>query len=130
MAERSKDWMNQAKRDFQAAQEEEKKDFFEWACFIHQQAAEKAVKAVYQKLSAEAWGHSVFSLFKGLREKLEIDQDLLESAKLLDRFYISARYPNGWVEGFPGELITRKEAESAGSCAEKIIRFCEGILAK
>lgn len=105
-------------------------NFFEWACFIYQQAAEKAVKAVYQKLGGEVWGHSVFSLLKGLKEKLEIDSELLEYAKLLDKFYISARYPNGWVEGFPGEMITQKEAEDARCCSEKIMRFCEDILAR
>jgi HEPN domain-containing protein len=130
MAERSSDWLEQAKRDFAAAEKEARNDFFEWACFIYQQAAEKAIKAVYQKLSGEVWGHSVFSLLKGLSDKLKIEDALLESGKQLDKFYISARYPNGWVEGFPGQMITKKEAEDARDCAEKIMRFCEDFLVK
>jgi len=130
MVERSKDWLKQSKRDLQAGIEEEKGEFFEWACFIYQQAAEKAIKAVYQKLGGDAWGHSVFSLVKGLKEKIEIREELFEDAKFLDKFYISARYPNGWVDGFPGELITAKEADNARHCAEEIIRFCESFLAK
>lgn len=63
------------------------------------------------------------------RLKVKIDTELFECAKFLDKFYIIARYPNGWVDGFPGELITHKEARNAKSCAEKIIQFCEGILA-
>jgi len=39
-----------------------KDEFFEWSCFIAQQAAEKAVKTVFQKLNTVAWGHSVFEL--------------------------------------------------------------------
>ncbi|MBI4493722.1 MAG: HEPN domain-containing protein [Chloroflexi bacterium] len=34
--------------------------FHDWACFSAQQAAEKTVKAVLQRLGAEAWGHAVF----------------------------------------------------------------------
>lgn len=130
MPERSKDWFAQAKRDFVAAEIQEKEKIFEWACFIYQQGAEKAIKAVYQRLGAEVWGHSVFSLLKGLGEKISVDSQLLEFGKTLDGFYISARYPNGWVEGFPGELITQKEAQDARNCAEEIIRFCETFLAK
>ena len=130
MPERSKDWFEQAKRDFNAAQKEEEAHFFEWACFIYQQAAEKALKAVYQKLAAEAWGHSIYNLLKGLQERKKIDNELFNNAKQLDRFYIPARYPNGWSEGFPGEFITQEDAVNARNCAEKILRFCEGILAE
>lgn len=130
MAERSKDWYKQAQRDLDSARSQLKSGFFEWSCFIAQQAAEKAVKAVYQKLSAEAWGHSVNGLLQGLSEKKKISEPLFEKAKRLDKFYIPARYPNGWSSGFPGEYITRKDAEDAIGDSEGILRFCEGILAE
>ncbi len=98
--------------------------------FIAQQAAEKAVKAVYQKLAGEAWGHSVNDLLKGLKEKLDVPKELFKSATSLDRFYIPARYPNGWAAGFPAEYITRKDAKDAISDSEKILRFCKDILAE
>jgi len=53
--ERSGDWFKQAQRDLESAKAQMEDGFFEWTCFIAQQAAEKAVKAVYQKLRAEAW---------------------------------------------------------------------------
>ncbi|MFH1771809.1 MAG: HEPN domain-containing protein [Candidatus Omnitrophota bacterium] len=130
MAERSKDWYKQAERDLKSAGAQLKAEFFEWACFIAQQAAEKAVKAVYQKLAAEAWGHSVNDLLKGLKEKLDVPDGLFQSAIGLDKFYIPARYPNGWAAGFPAEYITRKDAENAISDSKKILRFCKDILAK
>lgn len=129
MPERSQDWYKQAQRDLESARTQAREEFFEWACFISQQAAEKAVKAAYQKLAAEAWGHSVYDLLKGLAEKVPVSAELFDSARLLDKFYIPARYPNGWSEGFPGEYITKKDAEDAVSGSEKILRFCEGILA-
>ena len=130
MPERSKDWFAQAQRDLKSAQAQLKDEFFEWACFISQQAAEKAVKAVFQKLGAEAWGHSVTALLKGLGEKIAIPEQLINKAKKLDRFYIPARYPNGWVSGTPAEYITREDAQDAISNSEKILQFCEDFLVK
>jgi len=56
VVERSADWLRQAKRDLENAEYELKGGFYEWACFLSQQAAEKAGKAVIQKLGAEALG--------------------------------------------------------------------------
>jgi len=51
--ERSADWMKQAERDIENAEYEMRGGFYEWACFLSQQAAEKALKSVYQKLGGE-----------------------------------------------------------------------------
>jgi HEPN domain-containing protein len=42
MPERSEDWMKQAVRDHEAAEEMARTGSFEWSCFAAQQAAEKA----------------------------------------------------------------------------------------
>ena len=49
--------MSEAGRDLEAAEHQLKGGFYEWACFLAQQAADKAVKAVFQKLGAETSGH-------------------------------------------------------------------------
>lgn len=130
MAERSRDWLEQAKRDLENAHWEKQGGFYEWACFVSQQAAERAVKAVYQRLGGEAWGHSVANLLVGLREKLEVHEELLKYAKGLDRFYIPTRYPNGWHTGSPKDYYTEEDAEHALRYGEQIIRFCENLLAE
>lgn len=130
MSERSSDWLKQAVRDLKSAKAQSKDGFFEWSCFIAQQSAEKAVKSVYQKMGAEAWGHSVSDLLSGLSKKIKISPELINSAKKLDRFYIPARYPNGWASGIPSQYISRKDAQDAISNSKKILRFCKGILAK
>lgn len=56
MPERSRDWINQAVRDLKAAEGLVENESFEWACFVAQQAVEKALKAVFQRLNAAAWG--------------------------------------------------------------------------
>ncbi len=52
--ERSADWMDQAEGDLDHARHDLEGAFYEWACFSAQQAAQKAVKAVFQALGQEA----------------------------------------------------------------------------
>jgi len=127
MAERSGDWLAQAKRDLESAKSQKREKFYEWACFISQQAAEKAIKAVLQKMGSEAWGHVTIRLLEALEDQLEKKSELKADALFLDKFYIPARYPNGWGEGTPADFITEEDAEHAIDCAEKIIRFCESF---
>ncbi len=49
--ERSADWMNQAEGDLLHARNDVAGGYYEWACFSAQQAAEKAVKAVFHTLT-------------------------------------------------------------------------------
>ena len=58
---------------------------------------------MYQRLGADAWGHSVLDLLTGLREKIDVKDELLEAGKGLGRFYIPARYPNSWASNFHGQ---------------------------
>ncbi|MBA7639447.1 hypothetical protein ES703_47105 [subsurface metagenome] len=122
MPERSADWMKQALRDLESAKAQKQDEFFEWSCFISQQAAEKALKAVFQKIGAEAWGHSLLELIRALKEKINIPQELEVSARYLDRFYIPARYQNGWASGTPSCYITLEDAEHANNHSEKIVQ--------
>jgi HEPN domain-containing protein len=127
MAERSSDWLAQAKRDLENARYEMRGAFFEWACFSAQQAAEKAVKAVIQQRGGEAWGHSVAQLLKSLG--IDAAADVLAAAIALDKYYVPARYPNGWGEGAPKDFFLEKDAADAIARAETIIGFCDRLLA-
>jgi HEPN domain-containing protein len=53
---RSEDWIRQGKRDLERAKLDIEHKYYEWACFTSQQAAGKAVKAVYQALNSSARG--------------------------------------------------------------------------
>lgn len=88
MPERSKDWINQAEKDLKAVEELMKSEFFEWSCFIAQQAAKKAVKAAFQELNAVAWGHSISDLMRILSKKVVVNEELLNCTRSLDKYYI------------------------------------------
>jgi len=54
----------------------------------------------------------------------------LEGAKILDKYYIPARYPNGFVTGAPTDYFTEKEAGEAIVYADQIIGFCKDLLSR
>lgn len=130
MVERSRDWIRQAERDLENAKYEMEGGFYEWACFLSHQTAEKALKAVYQKLGGEAFGHSVFRLISSLPEAYKPSEELKEKAMELDKAYIPTRYPNSIPEGAPFEVYTKGEARRLISYAEEILKFCKNILSK
>jgi HEPN domain-containing protein len=130
MASRADDWFRQAERDLGHAQDALDRGTFEWASFAAQQAAEKAIKAVYQRLGAEARGHSVTQLLTSLPGSARPGEDLIETAKDLDKHYIAPRYPNSYPEGAPMDFYTRAEAQRALAGAERIIEHCRRHLVR
>lgn len=124
MPERSKDWFRQAEADLRHARQSRDAGHFEWAAFACHQAAEKAIKALYQKLHLEAWGHTISALLAQLPEAAAPDTVLIDSAKELDKHYIPTRYPNGFEQGAPVDFYTRNEAERCIANAEAILEFC------
>ncbi len=128
MVERSRDWMEQAERDLENARYELKGGFNEWACFLSQQAAEKAVNALFQKLGGEAFGHSVSGLMERLPQKVRPRRALMNAARELDKAYIPTRYPNAHPEGPPFKAYTPTDARRLIGLASKIVEYCKGIL--
>src|SRR5437867_354338 len=103
MANRASDWLRQAEADLLHARSARDTGNFEWSCFASQQAAEKALKAVFYHLHGDPWGHSVLALIEGLPDSTRASStsDLLDAARALDKHYIPTRYPNGFAQGAP-----------------------------
>lgn len=115
--ERSKDWLCQAERDLEEARWSMQGSFYEWACFTAQQAAEKAVKALYMHLHGEASGHFISKLLMALPESHKPPSDLIEKALLLDKLYIPPHYPNSFDSGgAQGLLPPEGRSGGAGLC--------------
>jgi len=124
LVSRAGDWLRQATRDLEHARRSVELGDYEWACFAAQQAAEKAVKALYQKLGIEVWGHSISRMLEHLPDEHKPPRELVEKAKELDRHYIPTRYPNLHPEGAPMDYYTRADAERAVRYAGEIVEFC------
>lgn len=134
--ERSGDWMAQARSDLDHARHDAEAEFYEWACFSAQQAAEKAVKAVVQHLGGEAWGHSVADLLRELADRHDVFDDLLDGALELDKSHpdsgrdeVPTRYPDAHPSGSPRERYTHSEAQRHIDHAERILTFCDDLVA-
>ena len=64
---RYQDWLAQAQRDFDKARLDLEHEYWEWACFTAQQAAEKAVKALLLFQGLDAWGHAITPMLRKIQ---------------------------------------------------------------
>lgn len=124
---RHRDWLDQAERDMRRAAIDIQYEYWEWACFTAQQAAEKAVKALLMSHGCSVWGHAITPMLRGL-ETLSPPETLIGQAQLLDAHYIPTRYPNGFAEGKPADYYNEQKAREAVDAAAAIIRFCQDHL--
>ena len=121
MRKEIENWIEQAKSDLAAARNSLKSKNFDWACFQSQQAAEKALKAVYlKKFSTLKKVHDLLFLTR----ELNLPENLLTSCIKLNRVYIETRYPSP-DEEIPSKLFGNSEAETAITLAERIIQWAE-----
>ena len=130
MVMRVRDWMRQAEKDLGHARRSLDGGDYEWACFSAQQAAEKAVKALYESIHVKVWGHSISRMLANLPESLKPPEELIDLARELDRHYIPTRYPNFHPEGAPMDYYTKADAQRAVRNAEEIIKFCRDKIPK
>ena len=129
MPNRARDWLNQATRDLEQAEDSRRAGRHEWACFAAQQAAEKAVKALHLHLGQEAWGHVVARLLQELPDTIRVPGELVEKGRVLDSFYIPPRYPNSHPEGAPFEHYGPLQSEEAIRYAHEILEFTRSQMA-
>ena len=117
---RSGDWLRQAEDDLLWARDTLQAERWAQCCFVAQQTAEKALKALALHRGYETVRtHSITETAKALGENGELER----MGKRLDLYYISARYPDAFPAGAPFEYFTRDQADEAVSFAESIIRI-------
>ncbi len=125
-SEEARRWVLQAQRDLDDARYASDGRRFNLACFLAQQAAEKALKGfLYSRGAETVWGHSVAEL---CLDAAEIDADfkkLIGVAGPLDKYYIPTRYPNGLPGGIPADAYTEGDAQMALSMAQQVVEFVQ-----
>jgi len=117
-------WMRQAEEDLDVANLLAKNRRYNVACFMAQQAAEKALKAfLYGHGIEEVWGHSIAELAYDA-EKFDKDFGKLRTTiATLDKYYIPTRYPESLPGGIPAEAFDAVDAERAIELAKQTINF-------
>jgi HEPN domain-containing protein len=116
-------WLRQADEDLDSARKSADviaKHYL--ACFLAQQAAEKALKAVfYARGAASVRGHSVAELCTAAEQFDAELAGMRPRLAKLDRYYIPTRYPNGLSGGLPFEAFDARDSAEAVSLASEAI---------
>jgi HEPN domain-containing protein len=122
-------WLAQAESDLGFAELGLREGFFAQACFVCQQASEKALKALHYLGGARAvLGHSLVELLDPLVSEHAGLAELREGAQQLDQYYIPTLYPNGLPGGVPADVFTRRQAAEAVSVADRFLVMARAAL--
>lgn len=122
----AKRWFQQASYDLKASRWNIEGGFYNTACFLAQQAGEKALKSFLYYSGARRKALLTHSLVEMVQEGEKIWNNLftlLVEARSLDLHYIPSRYPNGLPGGYPHQFYGKQTAEQALISADKIIEF-------
>lgn len=121
--EEGRRWVDQALRDLDDARFARDGGRYSLACFLSQQAAEKALKGfLYLREEEYARGDSVAELCDRAAEHAAAFAELRPRVAGLDLFYIPTRYPNGLPGGLPADAFDRDEADRAIDRADQVLR--------
>lgn len=122
-------WILQAENDLAFARLGLREGYHSQACFLSQQAAEKALKSVaYGRGDRFVIGHSLQELLNGLVGTHEDMESLREAACRLDQYYVATRYPDALPGGLPFETYSRGQAEEAVEMASEIVTSSRSFL--
>ena len=116
LADRSADWVDQALRDLEQAEQSMQAARHEWACFAAHQTWGPTLTRLWAVLPQQDWQ-------PGPPEGIE------DRLRLLDGFYIPTRYPDSYPEGTPGEHFGRLQSEQALLHARAITEWIRAALA-
>ena len=119
-------WMSQARRDLEAAEHAVSGEFHALACFLCQQAGEKAVAGyLFARGADHVWGHALADLCE---DAMQLDKsfDVIKSvAMLLDKYYAPTRYPTGLPGGVPHDVYDAVDSSRALEIARDVLEFVD-----
>lgn len=96
-----------------------------YACvFFSQQAAEKAIKALYIQMKRQLpMTHNIVELSQNLKAPSEV----VEAAQELNPDYMTTRYPNA-ANGIPARMYSEKSAKMHLGCANIVMEWVKRLL--
>lgn len=123
-------WLRTAEEDLRAVQVLFEAGIYAQACFLAQQSAEKAVKALWYAVDSDPWGHSIQRLVMDFPRRAELPEleSWIELGALLDKFYIPTRYPNGLPDLTPGQVYGPDDAQRGLHAASALLNKCRSWL--
>lgn len=103
-----------------------------WACFLAEQAAQLAVKALLHGIGAGAWGHDLVQLAEAIPAAGgdAMPTATTAAARRLSRHYIPARYPDAHPSGSPGTHYGSEDSDQALADLNAVLAFVDDLWAK
>ena len=123
------EWFRQAQEDMSAVRSNLEAGKFNWACFIAQQVAEKALKGLYEEKHEEEppHTHSLRMLVAdAVPAGVEIPEEILRALAGLDRHYTISRYRSNLMT-VPGEEYSQADAEEALEQCSKTLQWATAL---
>jgi HEPN domain-containing protein len=122
-------WWRQARSDLEFLPVALQAGKYDTCCFLAQQTAEKALKAyLFHQGEELIFTHSIFKLCDMAAQYAIEFAALKERIKLLDFYYVEARYPNALEDVIPAEFYSERDAEQAIEMVEATVTLVGRLL--
>ena len=123
---RAEPWLGTAKSDRDAARYLRDGQFWPLACFLCQQAAEKALKAYLRACGETAdVGHGLTGLCYRCAEHDTDLKGVMDECRRLGRHYVPTRYPDALGDESPDEHYVEQDAVTALEDADRVLDLVE-----
>ncbi len=124
--EEALDWFEEAKIDLKRAERAEKNEDYSLACYMSQQAIEKAFRACYIGLLRKRppHVHDLTMLYENLKPILSLPSELEEALSEVSQYYVTARYPNAGIRR-PSRSFSKIQSIRAIEVARDVIKKIE-----
>jgi len=121
--ENPKEWINRAYSSLNMAKKDPNDVYLEDLCYNAQQAAEKAIKAIFVKYAINfPFTHDIAELLSLLQVKIHEFPEHVKQSITLTKFAVLTRYP-----GIAPPVKT-EDYEKAVIIAEKVVHWAESIV--
>jgi HEPN domain-containing protein len=119
-------WLRQAQQDLDDAHFSREGGRFNLACFLGQQAAEKAMKAyLFHRRVEDIWGHSLVDLCEDAKLFDMMFDTIKSEARQLDKYYEITRYPGFLPSGIPSEAFDDVDADRSIHLSQMVMNFVQ-----
>jgi len=124
--EEALDWFEEAKVDLERAERAKRNEDHSLACYMSQQAIEKAFKACYIGLLRKRppHTHDLTMLYEELKQIIPLPDEVREALPEVSQYYVTARYPNAGVRR-PSRSFSKMQSTRAIEVARNVIRKVE-----
>ena len=119
-------WFRQAQQDLVDAEFNLQGGRFNLACFLGQQAAEKALRGyLYHRGAEDVWGHSLIDLCEDAKIFDMFFDTVKSEARQLDKYYEITRYPGFLPSGISSEAFDLVDADRAMELSRLVVDFVQ-----